>query len=252
MYKACHHIRLSVVNLLVQVLKDDVNSMTAKTHSHPDKTIGIFGGTFDPVHYGHLRTAFELQQAVNLDEVRFIPCGDPPHKNITIANAKQRLEMVELAIRDQSGFVADDREIRRVGASYTVDTLASLREEFPDASLCLILGMDAFLGIPQWHQWRQLLNLANIIVAHRPGWRKPTDGRLREILMDQGTAFPGELHWHHAGRIYIHAVTQLEIASSRIRDLIHADYDARFLLPDAVNKHILDIQCYHEVDDAEE
>jgi nicotinate-nucleotide adenylyltransferase len=220
-------------------------------HAHPDKTIGVFGGTFDPIHFGHLRTAFELQQAVSLDEVRFIPCGDPPHRNITVANARQRFAMVELAIRDHPGFIADEREVLRNGASYTVDTLESLRKEFPDASLCLILGMDAFLGIPKWHKWQQLFELANIIVAHRPGWRKPTDGRLREILMHQSTAFPGELHWHHAGRVYIHAVTQLEIASSRIRELIANDYDARFLLPDVVNEYILDIQCYHDFDHGE-
>ena len=221
---------------------------------HPNRTIGIFGGTFDPIHYGHLRTAYELQQAVSLDEVRFIPCGDPPHKNVTAANALQRFEMVEIAIRDHDKFIADDREVIREGASYTVDTLESLRSEYPNASLCLILGMDAFLGLPKWYKWQRILELANIIVAHRPGWRKPTDGRLQEILMDQGTAFPGELHWHHAGRIYIHAVTQLEIASSRIRDLVQAGNNTRFLLPDAVNEYILNSHCYKvvETDNSEE
>ena len=230
--------------------------MAKETHknSHPNKTIGVFGGTFDPIHYGHLRTAFELQQAVSLEEVRFIPCGDPPHKSITAANALQRFEMVEIAIRDHDKFLADDREVVRKGASYTVDTLDSLRAEFPNASLCLILGMDAFLGLPNWYQWQRILELANIIVAHRPGWRKPTDGRLKEILMDQGTAFPDELHWHHAGRIYIHAVTQLEIASSRIRDLVQSGNNTRFLLPDEVNEYILKPHCYTEleIDDSEE
>jgi len=226
--------------------------MNKPAHSHPGKAIGIFGGTFDPIHYGHLRTAYELQQAISLDEVRFIPCGDPPHRNITIATAAQRFDMVELAISDQTGFTVDNREVVREGASYTVDTLESLRAEYPNASLCLILGMDAFLGLPSWYKWRRILELANIVVAHRPGWRKPTDGRLRDLLLSQGTAFPGELHWHHAGRIYIHAVTQLEIASSRIRDLIRTDFDTRFLLPDAVNEYILDIECYHQLADSEE
>ena len=226
----------------------------APLNSHPNRTIGVFGGTFDPIHYGHLRTAYELQQAVSLDEVRFIPCGDPPHKSITAANALQRFEMVEIAIRDHDKFIADDREVIREGASYTVDTLESLRSEYPNASLCLILGMDAFLGLPKWYKWQRILELANIIVAHRPGWRKPTDGRLKEILMDQGTAFPGELHWHHAGRIYIHAVTQLEIASSRIRDLVQAGNNTRFLLPDEVNEYILNSHCYKvvETDNSEE
>ena len=119
---------------------------------HPIKTIGIMGGKFDPIHYGHLRTGYELMQAVGMDELRFIPAGDPPHKSNTIANAQQRHRMVELAVADQKGFIADDREVKRAGASYTVLTLESLREEFPEASLCLILGMDAFLGLPQWHR----------------------------------------------------------------------------------------------------
>jgi nicotinate-nucleotide adenylyltransferase len=109
------------------------------------KPIGIFGGTFDPVHYGHLRTAFEMLQALRFEEVRFIPCGDPPHRGVTYANAAQRMRLVELAIAGQDGFVADDREIRRSGPSYTIDTLAALREEFPGRSLGLIIGMDAFL-----------------------------------------------------------------------------------------------------------
>ena len=144
---------------------------------HP---IGIFGGTFDPVHYGHLRTAFELIQALRLSEVRFMPAGNPPHRDTTIASPELRLQMVKAAIGQQPGFNVDDREMRRAGPSYSVDTLAELRAEMPDRSICLIVGMDAFLGLPTWHQWQKILTLSHLIVAHRPGRRAPTMGPLGE------------------------------------------------------------------------
>ncbi len=111
--------------------------------------IGIFGGTFDPIHFGHLRPAFELSQALKLAEVRFLPAGNPPHRQTTLASAEVRLAMVKAAVAGEKRFVVDDREVRRTGASYSVDTLTELRAEFPDRSLCLMLGMDAFLGLPE-------------------------------------------------------------------------------------------------------
>ena len=105
----------------------------------PSRAIGMFGGTFDPIHYGHLRTAFEMLQALKFDEIRFVPCGDPPHRGKTFADARLRFRMVEAAIAGQAGFVSDDRELRRDGPSYSIDTLVGLREEFPDCSLGLIV-----------------------------------------------------------------------------------------------------------------
>lgn len=212
------------------------------------KPIGVFGGTFDPIHYGHLRTAFEMLQALNFGEVRFIPCGDPPHRGDTFAAAAERLEMVRVATAGLSGFIVDDREIRRDGPSYSVDTLTTLREEFPDRSLGLIVGMDAFLGLPRWHRWTEILGLAHIIVAHRPGWRAPDIGPLGELLADFGTHRIRDLHESTAGRIHIHAVTQLEISSTEIRELVEAGRDPRFLMPDAVRKVIADTDCYGNLD----
>ena len=140
--------------------------------------MGILGGTFDPIHYAHLRTAFELQQALRLKEIRFLPAGNPPHRDQPLADPQLRLKMVQAATAGQPGFVVDDREVRKEGPSYSVETLAELRHEYPDRSLCMIVGMDAFLSLPKWHQWRELLQLAHLVVAHRPGWRAPGMGPL--------------------------------------------------------------------------
>ena len=211
-------------------------------------SIGVIGGTFDPIHYGHLRTAFEILEALRFDEVRFIPCGDPPHRGATTADAKARLEMVRVAAAGQSGFVVDDRELRRDGPSYTVDTLIALREEFPHQSLGLILGMDAFLGLPGWYRWREILDFAHIIVAHRPGWQVPETGALGELVSERSVPDVDGLHDTRQGCIYIHAVTQLEISSTEIRELVRVGRDPRFLMPDAVRDVIVSSRCYGEVD----
>ncbi len=208
------------------------------------KLVGIFGGTFDPIHYGHLRTAFEMLQALQFDEVRFIPCGDPPHRGRTHAGAAERLRMVELAIAGQPGFVADDRELQRGGPSYTIDTLHSLHEEFPGRSLGLIVGMDAFLSLPEWHRWEDILGVAHVVVAHRPGWRAPDIGPLGELITECGTHRADDLHETAHGHIHIHAVTQLEISSTEIRQLVQAGRDPRFLMPDAVCAAIRETGCY--------
>lgn len=208
------------------------------------RPIGVFGGTFDPVHYGHLRSAFEMLQALRFEEVRFVPCGDPPHRGVTFADARRRLEMVELAIAGQAGFIADDRELRRDGPSYTIDTLHSLRTEFPERALGLIVGMDAFLGLPGWHRWDEILGVAHIVVAHRPGWKAPDIGELGDLIAEYGTHRIDDLHEATHGSLHIHAVTQLEIASTEIRDLVAAGRDPRFLMPDPVRDRIIESGLY--------
>lgn len=206
--------------------------------------VGIFGGTFDPIHYGHLRTAFEMLQALRFEEVRFVPSGDPPHRGKTYASAPVRMQMVAAATRNEPRFVVDDRELKRDGPSYTVDTLASMREEQPDVSLGLILGMDAFLGLSSWHRWQDILGLAHIVVAHRPGWRAPDIGPLGDLISEFGTHRVEDLHDDLCNRIHIHAVTQLEISSTEIRELVQAGRDPRFLMPDVVRDVIMDSSCY--------
>jgi nicotinate-nucleotide adenylyltransferase len=206
--------------------------------------IGIFGGTFDPIHFGHLRTAFELLQVLRLEELRFVPAGSPPHRDVPLAEAGVRLAMVRAAVDGQPGFVVDDREVRRQGPSYTVTTLSELRAEFPGHPLCLVVGMDAFLGLPKWHQWREILGLAHVAVAHRPGWRAPTAGALGELLVERGTSDVGELHGTLSGRIFVHPVTQLEISSTDLRNIIVSGRDPRYLMPDAVRDIIRQTGCY--------
>ncbi|MDX1480591.1 MAG: nicotinate-nucleotide adenylyltransferase [Woeseiaceae bacterium] len=206
--------------------------------------MGIFGGTFDPIHYGHLRTAFEVLQALRFDEVRFMPCGTPPHRGDPIAAAEVRLEMVRAATEGQHGFVVDDRELSRDGPSYSVDTLSELRGEYPLRPIALIIGMDAFLGLPKWYHWQEILQLAHIVVAHRPGWKAPDIGPLGELLAERGTHRVGDLHQAKSGQIYILDVTQLEISSTDIRDIVSAGRDPRFLMPDAVRELIRESGCY--------
>ena len=208
------------------------------------KPIGVFGGRFDPIHYGHLRTAFELLQALNFEEIRFMPCGNPPHRDQAHADAEFRFEMVAAAIEGQHGFVIDDRELSRKGPSYSVDSLNTLRTDFPLRSIALIIGMDAFINLPKWYQWQEILQLSHIVVAHRPGWRLPDIGPLGELLTTKGTHRVDDLHEAKSGHIYIHDVTQLEISSSEIRELISLNRIPRFLMPDSVCEIIKRTRCY--------
>jgi nicotinate-nucleotide adenylyltransferase len=209
------------------------------------RVIGILGGTFDPIHYGHLRTGLELLERLELTEMRFVLSAHPPHRPEPVTPGSLRLRMVRAAIRGQAGFVADARELERPGPSYTVDTLKSLRAEFPGSSLCLVLGMDAFLGLPRWHRWQELLDLAHVVVAHRPGWRVPEGGVLGELVRERRTSDRAVLAVG-AGRIHVEPVTQLEISSTELRASVRAGIDPRYLVPDGVRQIILDTECYAE------
>ncbi len=162
--------------------------------------IGILGGTFDPIHHGHLRCAQELLQDLPLDEVRLVPCRIPPHRDTPQASAEQRLRMLKAALDGAPGLTVDDRELSREGPSYTVDTLHSLRAEFGATPLCLIVGMDAFNGLDRWHRWQELIGLAHIVVAHRPGWLPPQAGAVAELLSSHAIQSATELRARPAGR----------------------------------------------------
>ncbi|BBL72732.1 nicotinate-nucleotide adenylyltransferase [Methylogaea oryzae] len=199
--------------------------------------IGLLGGTFDPIHYGHLRIALEAKEALGLDEVRFIPCRQPPHRDTPGASPQQRLELLRLAVADMPGFAVDTRELERDGPSYMVDTLASLRGELGDAPLCLILGQDAFLGLPRWHRWRELTDFAHLAVVRRPGPSAPLAGDLA-LLAEAHRREAGRLRAAPAGGICFLETPLLDISATRIRELLRSGRDPRYLLPDAVLKSL--------------
>ena len=203
------------------------------------------GGAFDPVHYGHLRSAIELQEYLGLGELRFIPSANPPHREPHIASAELRVSMLEAALADMPGCVVDQRELQREGPSWSVLTLEELRAESGDRSLCMIMGMDAFLGLPGWHRWEELIELAHIVVAFRPGSQPPTTGVLGVLLDERGVSDPEELHAVPAGRLLLHEVTQLEISSTVVRDCLEHGRSVKHLMPDAVIKIIQDSNGYN-------
>ena len=202
------------------------------------KPIGVFGGTFDPVHFGHLRPALEVLEELGLAEVRLVPVHVPAHRPMPAAAGDHRLDLLSLAVADIEGFRVDTRELERPGPSYMVDTLESLRREFPAAPLCLILGMDSFLGLPTWHRWQELAELAHLGVLNRPGGELPRDGVLADWLAPRRAASPAALNERLAGAVYFHPVTQLSISATRIRELIAGGRAPRFLVPEPVWRFI--------------
>lgn len=204
--------------------------------------IGIFGGTFDPVHFGHLRPALDVKQALGLREMRLIPAFLPPHRESPAANPGQRLTMLRAAVGSEPDLLVDNREMQREGESFMVDTLVSLREELGDEPLCLVLGADAFLQLETWRQWENIPQLAHIVVMHRPGWELDIDQaspaiqqlwRERQVTGPKGNE-QAELHAQPAGKIMLQTVTALGISATQIRSLVAAGKSPRYLLPDSV------------------
>ena len=202
------------------------------------KALGILGGTFDPIHYGHLRPAQEVLRALDLAEIRVIPAANPPHRRSPVATPEQRLRMVELAVTGVPGFTVDDREFRRSGPSYTVLTLESLRREFGERPLCLLLGLDAFEGIETWHQWQRLPELAHLIVMTRPGWEFPASARLPPWARDRQVRDTSMLNQASGGKIYYQAVTPQDISATRIREALARGEPVEAWLPSAVLEYI--------------
>ncbi len=199
--------------------------------------IGIFGGTFDPIHLGHLRTALEVKQALQLEHVRFIPCFSPPHRAAPQADAQQRLALLRAALEQQDDFVIDTREIQRGGPSYMIDTLQSLHAEYPQQTLCLIIGMDAFYYFDTWQAYMQILDVAHVVVMQRPGGdlaQLQTRPAVAALLDTRGIKDQQLLRQQAAGLIWMQPVTQLAISSTAIRALLARGGAVRYLVPDKV------------------
>ena len=208
--------------------------------------LGLLGGTFDPIHLGHLRLAEEAREALGLGSLRLIPAGRPPHRGEPGSTAEDRLAMAHLAIAGNPALQVDDGEVRAQQKSYTVLTLERLRSEVgPQRPLVLVLGADAFEGLPTWHRWTELFGLAHIAVANRPGyaphgrrWPATLSPELDAACRNRHTADPADLRSAPAGRVMPFDMTPLAISASLIRDLIGNGHSARYLLPDSVLDYI--------------
>ncbi len=208
------------------------------------KPIGIFGGAFDPIHIGHLCSALDVLRILDLEHIQFIPCKTPVHKYPTIANAHQRYTMVLLAIQSIPQFIANDCEITRESPSYMIETLVSLRVRYINKPLCLLLGTDAFMGLPAWKNWQQLLDYSHIILMQRPGYQLKLDTELAAFLNRHLVADFNKLRTHLAGSIYLQHITELPISSTQIRAQLQAGLLPHFLTPESVIHYIQQYQIY--------
>jgi len=205
------------------------------------RLVGVFGGTFDPIHYGHLRPAQEAMQQLALAELRFIPAATPPHRPPPQASAAQRLAMVELAIRDCPGLRVDDRELQRGGLSYTVLTLESLRAELGRTPLCLLIGADQFRSFETWHRWQEIPELAHLVILNRPGTKA---GALPAWTRGRESSDLHTLREAPAGRLAFLSVSPQDISATRIRAALARGESVQGLLPEAVLDYIRSNQVY--------
>lgn len=209
------------------------------------RSIGILGGTFDPVHNGHLRAAIECREKLKLDEVRLMPVNDPGHRNLTIANSTQRLVMLRMATEISDGLEIEDCDINRGGVTYTIDSLEELRQQNKKASLCFILGTDSFNRLHIWKRWKELINYAHLIVVRRPGHPlDPEQDQIRELLNQQQTSDASKLKKQTAGCVYLTEVPMIDISATRLRDIFGNNNDPTGLLPQTVIEYIKQHDLY--------
>jgi nicotinate-nucleotide adenylyltransferase len=215
--------------------------------------IGVLGGTFDPIHFGHLRLGLEAIDKLGLQSLRIIPVGLPPHRAATVASAAARLDMARLAIHGEARFTVDAGEVISPAVSYTVDTLGRLRAELgAGQSLCVIVGADAFTGLPRWSRWQQLFELAHIAVASRAGQSFDPDSlpaELRDEFAARYRDSPACLAAAPAGAVVRFAMTELAISASAIRELLKKGCSPRYLLPAPVLDYIASNRLYTKEQD---
>lgn len=193
-------------------------------------TLAIFGGTFDPVHLGHLCVAWEAAELLDA-EVRLLPASVPPHRGVPVASATQRAAILREALKGQSRLTLDTRELNRLGPSYTIDTLHELRAEQGERPLVLLVGADAFAQLTSWHRWSELFEVAHIAVLSRPGISARLPDALERELIGRRIADAANLRGLPAGKVIELTVTPLEISATHIRKLLAAGRDPRYLLP---------------------
>ncbi len=214
------------------------------THNIQQQALGFLGGTFDPVHFGHLRPALEICEALSLKQLILMPNHIAPHKSASHCSALQRCKMVELAIQDQPKIGIDRRELNRAKPSYTIDTLKELKKQHPHTPICFIMGMDSLISFNSWHQWHEILNYCHLIVSQRPGWRCEFNEQVQALLDQHKSTNPHDLHNLQAGKIYFQTTSQLDISSSEIRQLLNNNISIDYLVPEAVNSYIKQHKLY--------
>lgn len=220
-----------------------------------DKKIGIFGGTFNPVHYGHLRAAEEVRVKLDFEKVLFIPSCNPPIKAGDLASVGHRYEMTRLSIETNPFFIVSDIECRRPGKSYTVETLVELKEIYPDKELYLILGIDSFLDIPEWYQPEKLMEMTDFVVISRPGFSFLS---LSSMIATDISILTGldagrlEIHRTNLGsdrKVFLLNVTPFNISATTIRNLVKDNKSIKYLLPEKVESYIISNKLYMEGSD---
>lgn len=200
--------------------------------------IGVLGGTFDPIHHGHLRLALELKQQLKFTELRLMPCHQPVHREQPQVSADMRAEMIRLALANCPELILDEHELKRDKPSYTFDTLCDLRKDLgEEVSLSWIMGTDAFVALDKWHRWEELLDYAHLIVIERPGFQLPEQGPVAELLQNY-RADVSALDQKACGAIILPALSLLSISATDIRGQIARGDSPRFLLPDLVWQYI--------------
>lgn len=212
------------------------------------RKIGIFGGTFNPIHLGHLRSAEEIRETFTLDRIYFVPAARPPHRGKeTLVSAMHRLKMVELAIADNPSFQASAAELERTGPSYSVDTIRSFRQTLEPASLFFIVGFDAFSDIHTWKEYASIPELCHIIVTSRPGVGAPPPDQLLPVALTSALWYDPvqRMYLHTSGHSLIfHEIQGLHISASQVRALLHQKKSIRYLVPSAVAAYIADHSLY--------
>ena len=220
-------------------------------HNSRCPLIGIFGGTFDPIHYGHLRAAEEIGEIADLPEIRFIPAGMPRLRASPVAPLGHRVAMVHLAIQNNPRFKLDEREVQREGISRTVESLREMKQELKGVGLCFITGADAFSKLAEWHSWRELFQLCNFIVAARPGralrmHRDELPGELKDECAGRWVSGADSLRQTPSGLIFMAPTTLLDISATSIRSRVAEGKSLRYLVPDPVLNYIAANQLYSD------
>lgn len=210
-----------------------------------DQAFVFMGGTFDPVHVGHLRTALELKHLLDVNEVRLIPSKVPVHREEPNCSSEQRLAMLKLAVADEPALVADAREILSTQPSYTLLTLQGIRNEIGDEQpICMVMGMDAYLSLPSWHKWERFLDLCHLVVVTRPGYAMPESSPMYTYTLQNRVSCSSELFQTAAGKVLLQELTPLAISATQIRQEIARGFSPRYLLPDGVWQYIQENNLY--------